>query len=115
MKVKDLVLSMTYKQVLEYIEKHPKYKLPTFTEAQEIEKYNLSNHIKFWTSNEIEDRQGVYYNNSLHPAHRNFKFPITLVLKENAIEDIWELYKSTNDISTKEPFELFKAGYEYGH
>jgi hypothetical protein len=115
MKVKDLVLPMTYKQVLEYIEKHPKYKLPTFTQAQEIEKYNLSNHLRFWTSDTINDRQGCYYNNTLHPVHKNFKFPITLVLNENAIEDIWNKYKAENDISQQNQFELFKAGYNYGH
>jgi predicted transcriptional regulator len=113
MKVKDLVLNMTYKQALDYINTHPKYRLPTFKEAQQIEKLTLSNHIRFWTSDTSDDRQGVYYDNKLHPAHKNFKFPIVLVLKENAVKEIYNEWKKTE--TTETIFEVFEAGYKYGH
>ena len=74
---KDLVKKATYREADRYCIEHPPYRLPTPTEAEELD----TEHDKFWVAGSLGDRRVVYVKNKqcYERAHPNFQINVVVV------------------------------------
>lgn len=76
MKIKQLVSRMIWHELENYIYEHPKYRLPTYTEAKQLEGIELDG---YWVQDTVEDRKGIYEKGKLVASHPLFKQPVVLI------------------------------------
>ena len=84
-KVKSLVKTMIFAEAKRYCEEHPKWKIPNFVEAQEINKDNCD-YVIFWISDTLHNRNLIYnkQNQCIKDNHPLFKNYVVLIEnKEN--------------------------------
>ena len=77
---KDLVKKMAYREADRYCLEHPPYRLPTPTEAEELE----TEHEKFWIAGALGDRRVTYAKKRqcYERAHPNFLINVVVVKEE---------------------------------
>jgi hypothetical protein len=81
---KSLVKKMTYPEVEHYCDEHPDWKIPTMTEAQNIN-IDECDHAEFWICDRVCGRNLVYSKliHCMRDAHPMFMNHVVLVRKEN--------------------------------
>jgi hypothetical protein len=80
MKIKNLVLSMTYEEAYRYTLNKPQWNIPTAQEAMDIDIEDCQ-HDKFWIQDMLAGRKVIYNkkNQCYEISHPNIKHNVVLV------------------------------------
>jgi len=84
METKSLVKLMTWMEMVDYCLKHPRYKIPSVREAEEMDEQE---HDTFWVDESLGDRYVIYNKKDqcFKTTHPLFKQKVVLVKKEGIV------------------------------